>query len=186
MITVSPDFSAALNADVVRPRWLVDIADFNWTTHHRDIVIGDKHWFSSGFLKALPSLKRERALKAHSITLKLTALDPTIRSYFMDTSRVGRPVAIHMCLLDTEGSVVGDETVTQYKGFIDEVVQEAGKSLMVKVQSPLAKPSQSAGRLITNAAQIDYSKNQNPGQTTPDRFMEQAHQKFENLRWGGE
>ena len=184
MIAVPHSFKAALAEAATKPRWLVALDEFRWTTHHRDIIIDGTTWLANGIIKSIPSLKRTRSLKAHSITFQLDALDPAIRSTLLGSNQTNKPASLSLCLLDPNDNLIGDIFVNQYKGLIDMVTLEQGSTLSIKVQSPFAKPSQTGGRLVTNAAQQDYSPG--TGLQGPDRLMEKAHNTYQNLQWGGE
>lgn len=179
MIEPSTDFLTALGETSIRPCWLLDIGDLKWTTNSRDITIGTETWQAVAGITKMPAIKRQRELKAHSVSLEISALDPFFRDLFLSPSVtwVGQLITIHLCLLSTAGDPISAEKVTQYQGLFDQVTLD-GDRIILTVQSPFAKPSQTAGRLITNQSQRDFSAG--------DRFMEYAHMTFENLAWGGE
>jgi hypothetical protein len=187
MITTDSDIAQALGAETLRFAWLFRLpgasagSQVRLTAHDRDITLGAEVFQSTGDVLSVPSLVRERDVKAHSVSLTLSANDTLYHDILAGRSMTGEPCDILLACLDADGAVIGGKAITLYKGSFDGWSYREGPrgdTISIRITGPWAKPSQTAGRLTSDANQQERY----PG----DAFFKFAHEKKDQLGWGGE
>lgn len=186
MLTVSSETRAALDADHVHAAWLLDLpGGLTWTTHDRPISLAGVNYASVGQVLSLPTIPRVREVRQHGLSIILAAVEPAVEDHFRGTpgqqTLIGGLVRVRLVLLDGAGGVIAGEAINLYEGTLDHWTVEDGQDdakLTIKVIGPWSKPTQTAGRYVTQASQAEVSET--------DRFMDFAHEQIDNLPWGAE
>lgn len=175
----------ALSAEQFRFAWLVELpgpaSPLFLTDHAVDIEHDGQTWLSQGDIIGLPTITRERGIKLQGLAIGFSANDGALNAALASRPMAGEACRLSLVFLDATGGVIGDAALPVYEGTFDGWSYRAGKggdSIEVRVTSPWAKPTQTAGRVTSDHDQTERY----PG----DSFFAYAHEKKDQLGWGGE
>ncbi|MBL4837134.1 MAG: DUF2163 domain-containing protein [Kordiimonadaceae bacterium] len=184
MMSVSPELTAALDAEQMRFAWLIQLpADIYLTDYATDLVWNGNIYVSQGDILSLPSVVRERGIKLQSYSIKLSNVDlsdgdQTPLDKLSSGNFTGAPCGATVLLLNADDSII--DGISLYKGTFHtwtENETNTSSTMNITLTSPWSKPNLTAGRVTSNNNQEDLYDG--------DKFFQYAHRERTDIGWGG-
>ena len=185
MITLTPEYQAALESDQLRPIHLLSLpGGLKLTTGNYDITWGGTTYRALGIVISMDGKRSTSEISANTYKLTLSNADQTALATLGQGNYFGQPCRIYFGLLDEGGALIQDQDGNGpfefYSGLFDSwVVSESNtkSTLEVTIRSHWAAFERKAGRWTNTESQQE--------QYPTDTIFEYAHLNDSEFKWGG-
>jgi hypothetical protein len=157
--TFSSEVEAELEADIVRPVYLVELVFTSTTIRlcsaRKDIPWDGHDWLGNGWFKGLSNIRDTGDIQATNVSIDFTGLSATLIAEVLGDSHQKQVGRIYLAFLDADGDIIPDPELL-FEGGLDQApFRENGESstLTLTYESTLVLLKQTPELRYTDQAQ---------------------------------